>query len=163
MLVGDLLHDARQVALSLRLGDAVGETTEVQQIGTGATVGGLFELQRLPNLLVEREQEALGHHADHDSLGAVDAQCLANHGRVGTQSLRPKLVTNEHHGRRSGHLVVGGEGAPDCRLHIEKLEQVGGHVGRGNELRIVAGRADVGVARPPGGDSVERALPFDDV
>ena len=116
------------------------------------------ELEGHPDLLVHRELEARGHHADDGGGLRVDAQRAADDVRVALEAVLPDLVAEDRHARRAGRVVALHEGPAQQRFHAGDVERVGRDEGAVVALGPALAAADVDGAVVEGGEDLEGLL-----
>ena len=113
--------------------------------------------ERQPEIGVERELEALRHHADDRRRHVVDAHGAADHRRVAAVAVQPHAVADEHHRRRAGAIVVRqrsrGRAPALCRGCRSALAR---HVRAVEALGRLAFVADVGDGAGVGAESMSK-------
>jgi hypothetical protein len=86
-----------------------------------------IELQRHPDLFRHGERKAGWHHANNGRLATVGPDYLADNAGVAAEPCLPRVVSQQHHVRRTGLAVLRREGSADQRLLAEEREHLGRH------------------------------------
>jgi hypothetical protein len=85
-----------------------------------------------PHIVVHREGEPLGHHADDRDRRAPDPDVLAHDIGIGRESIGPDAVP--HHGDRLSalRLILGRQHPPEHRRHAGEVESGRPHLRDGH-------------------------------
>jgi hypothetical protein len=126
ILPGELLRDGRHLELRLIAADAVPEAPYHHHGGTRAA-GRLERVvpQWDPHLVVGRELEALGHHADDLGRLTVDPDRPTDHARVEPVVVTPGRIAQQYIGWRPERVVALREAPAQDRIHLEDVQGVG--------------------------------------
>ena len=109
-----------------------------------------------PQLGGHGEIEARRHDAGDQEILVVQADILADNGRVGGKPAPPQPVAQHHFALAPGLVFALLKAAAQHRLDTEGGEEVGAHQRLNGALRLAAGADDVGHAAIPRGDIFQR-------
>jgi len=138
-------RDRREFRLCLRQRDAVGQPSEDLEVpGVAFLLRQARHLhERYPQVRVDREFEAFGHHADHGRWHVVHFDRAADDGWVAAIAVLPDTVAEDHHCGGAGTILLRAEVAAEQRLLADQPERVGRHIRTLESLGCASFIADV--------------------